>query len=142
MIIATYLAISVCVLLLPGGIPFSRINGALLKTIQIRQRNDECHNDTKSLFQLPFLRKGSKISPAHFFHSRKILDAFSLRCGCFEFINFNFCIFFSQRKVGGKIMIINKTSQPWDWCARCPSAWLDCSFLPDRKKTSLNRSLK
>lgn len=54
MIIATYLAISVCVLLLPGGIPFSRINGALLKTIQIRERNDECHNNTNHCFNFHF----------------------------------------------------------------------------------------
>lgn len=47
MIIAAYLAISVCVLLLPGGISFSEINGALLKTIQIRGRNDECYNNAK-----------------------------------------------------------------------------------------------
>lgn len=102
MIIAAYLAISVCVLLLPGGIPFSGINGALLKTIQIRERNDECYNNTKSLFQLSLQRKESKIRPSLFFHSRKILDIFSLRCGYFEFIHFNFCILFSQRKAEGK----------------------------------------
>lgn len=66
MIIAAYLAISVCVLLLPGGIPFSGINGALLKTIQIRRRNDECYNNTKSLFQLSLQRKEGKICPSLF----------------------------------------------------------------------------
>lgn len=98
MIIAAYLAISVCVLLLPGGIPFSGINGALLKTIQIRRRNDECYNNTKSLFQLSLQRNESKICPSLFFHSRKILDKFSLRCDYSEFINFNFHIFFFQKK--------------------------------------------
>lgn len=102
MIIAAYLAISVCVLLLPGGIPFSGINRALLKTIQIRGRNDECYNNTKSLFQLSLQRKESKICPSLFFHSRKILDIFSLRCGYFEFIHFNFCILFPQRKAERK----------------------------------------
>lgn len=70
MIIAAYLAISVCVLPLPGGIPFSGINGAILKTIQMRRRNDECYNNTKSLFQLWLQRKQSKICPSLFF-SRK-----------------------------------------------------------------------
>lgn len=64
MIIAAYLAISVCVLLLPRGISFSGINGALLKTSQIRGRNDECYNNAKSLFQLSLQNQESKIHPS------------------------------------------------------------------------------
>lgn len=52
MIIAAYLVISVYVLHLSRGVSFSEINGALLKTIQIRGRNDDSYNNAKSLFQL------------------------------------------------------------------------------------------
>lgn len=45
-------------------------------------------------------RKAKYVHPS-FFHGRKILDTFSLRCRYSEFINFNFSILFSQRKAGG-----------------------------------------
>lgn len=75
MIIAAYLAISVCVLLLPGGISFRGINGALLKTIQIRGRNDECYNNAKSLFQL-FIAKPGKQNISLFVYVRKTSGKF------------------------------------------------------------------
>lgn len=110
MIIAAYLAISVCVLFLPGGIPFSGINGALLKTIQIRGRNDECHNNAKnpiSTFHCEE-RKAKYIHPS-FLLKENIRSSVSFKCGYVEFINFNFCILFLPKEGRGKLMIINKT---------------------------------
>lgn len=78
MIIAAYLAISVCILLLPGGISFRGINGALLKTIQIRGRNDECYNNAKSLFQLPLQNQESKIYPSLCMYGKHQENSFEL----------------------------------------------------------------